>query len=45
MGNVEVFSTMGYSNNKRYGTHDIPHGTTPPPHGTAQTFNIQGVVY
>ena len=43
MSTVVVFSTMGYSNNKRWyphgtehphGTQDNPHGTHDIPHGT-----------
>ena len=43
MSTVEVFSTVGYSNNKRFpptvlntlhGTHDIPHMHHDSPHGT-----------
>ena len=46
MSTVRVFSTVGYSNNKRlfpHGTQDNPHGTHDIPHGTEHPHGTQDI--
>ena len=54
MSTVGVFSTVGYSNNKRFsptvlntlhGTHDIPHVHHDIPHGTEHPHGTAHTLY